>query len=1026
MPPCLSTVAARIAAAALATLLLACPAFAAPTSPLRFERLNDLGGDELSVLALLQDRQGYIWVGTHSSGLYRYNGYEALRYANNPHGSNSLPHDRVSALFEDRRGRIWAGTQNGLARFNPETNDFTPFLPPDANTNQLIVKLIQSDGHGGMWIATWGGLQHFDPDTGKFEVYRHDPARPDSLGANDLNAMTLDDQGGLWLGTWPGGLDYMAPGSRQFVHYRVDAPEYPDPKLNIVRALHYGPDHKLWIGTEKGVVQWDTRRGWEARRRLDSPPTRINSFHGAPDGSVWAATMTDGILHWARGSTATENVRHRATDLHGLPANNVRMLMRDRGGMLWVATFTDGIALANLNSTGFARHIPFEEDGSENGPSNAMMALSGTADGKLWVGGSNGFALYDPQTGAIVQRWHGQAGVGGALSDHIVYSLYQQPGGPLWIGTAAGLNRLDALGKPLQVIHFGEGARDFINAIAPASNGALWLGTAAAVVRYDPATGQREAFPHDPKDPGSRSVEGSTTIVEDRAGRVWMGSEWSGGGLDMLDPASRRFRHFRHRAGDAASLADDNISMLYQDPAGRLWAATATGLNQILVGRDNAVSFRSYAFDYSVGHIKVLAMQGDRRGKLWLSTTAGLMCVDPDSGKVERYAASDGLTEAFAIASAWSAPDGTLYFGGIKGMTAVHPEQVRRVSVPPQVSITDISVFNQSLKQSKPSGDVRLAGPVTNPRSLTLSVRDSVFSIEFAALQYTSPGRTTYAYRLRGFDKAWVTTDALRRTATYTNLDPDEYVFEVKAANEQGQWSLEPATLTVTILPPFWATWWFRALAMVLTVALLAAIYRARVRRLTHTQLELQRLVAERTRELEHSNAKLETLSTTDGLTGIGNRRSFDAALNREWRRARRTGEPLALAMLDVDHFKAYNDHYGHQAGDEALRAVAELIASHGRRTSDVVARYGGEEFVLLMPNVEPEHALRIAREVCMSLGRLALPHLASPYGVVTISIGIAVLVPQASSTKEELVQRADRALYRAKQDGRNRAVLAS
>jgi diguanylate cyclase (GGDEF)-like protein len=1029
MPLFFLTVLARIAGAVCALLLFACAATAAPTSPLRFQRLHAFSEDELSVLALLQDRQGYVWVGTQTSGLYRFDGYTAARYANSPHGPRSLPHDRVSALFEDKRGRIWAGTQNGLARFNPATNDFTAFVPPDATIQQKIVKQIITDGAGGMWIATWGGLQHFDPDSGRFEVYRHDPARADSLAGNDLNAITRDERGGVWAGIWPGGLDYLAPGAHAFVHYRVDRPDHPDPKQAIVRAVFYGPDRTLWIGTENGAFVWDTTRDWSTRQRLESPVTRINSFFAAADGGIWAATMTEGILHWARGSTRTDNFRHRATDPHGLPSNIVRMLMQDRGGMLWVATFTDGIALANLHSTGFTRHIPFEEDSSENSPSNAIATMSSTVDGKLWLGGNTGIALYDPASGAVLQRHDGQPGRPGGLSDHIVYSLYQQPGGPLWIGTAAGLNRLDAPGRPLRQVHFGAGAADFINVVAPAAGGALWLGTGESVVRYDPATGARRAFAHDARDPDSRSVSGTTTIVEDRRGRVWMGSEWSGGGRDVLDTARGTFRHFRHRAGDAASLADDNVSMLYEDPRGRLWAATATGLNEIITAADGGISFRSYAFAYSVGHIKVLGMQGDRRGQLWLSTTGGILRLDPDSGRVERYTPSDGVTEGFSFASAATGPDGTLYFGGIKGFTAVRPERVKRVSVPPQVSIVDISVFNRSLKSGRPDAGVQLTGPVTNPQALTLAAQESVFSLEFAALQYTSAERMHYSYRLRGFDRAWVDTDAQHRSATYTNLDPGQYIFEVKAANEQGQWSPEPATLTITILPPLWATWWFRILLVVLFVLLLASADQLRVRRLTRRQLELQRLVAERTQALEESNAKLEALSTTDSLTGIGNRRSFDAALNSEWRRARRTGESLALAMLDVDHFKAYNDRYGHQAGDQALRTVAELIAAHARRTSDVVARYGGEEFAVLAPNIDADAALRVAREGCAELERRALPHAESPFGHVTISLGVAVVVPGAGADADAgmaaLIERADQALYRAKQSGRNRALLA-
>ncbi len=165
---------------------------AAPTSELRFQRLASLGADQLSTISLIQDRQGFVWIGTNNAGLYRYNGYKSEKYQHQVSNIKSLPHDRVSALFEDKDGHIWVGTQNGLARFNAESGDFTRFLPTDGGNNRRIIKAIISDGKSGMWLATWGGLQHFDPVQGSFILYEHDPTQAGSLASNDLNAIALD------------------------------------------------------------------------------------------------------------------------------------------------------------------------------------------------------------------------------------------------------------------------------------------------------------------------------------------------------------------------------------------------------------------------------------------------------------------------------------------------------------------------------------------------------------------------------------------------------------------------------------------------------------------------------------------------------------------------------------------------------------------------------------------------------------------------------------------------------------------
>ncbi len=1009
----------------LLLLACACLGHAAPPSTLRFQHLGAISADELSTLSLLQDHQGFIWIGTNSGGLYRFDGYQAIKYLNNPANPRSLPHDRASALFEDKDGRIWVGTQSGLARFDPATNDFTKFIPPDGPPNRFIVKNIISDGKNGMWIGTWGGVQHLDPVSGKFVVYQHESERADSLLRNDVNALALDDKGGLWVATWPGGLDYLPAGGKGFVHYRIDQEAAPDTKLNISRSLFFDARGQLWIGTENGVVLWDSHQDWSTRRRLDTPHSRVTALFADRDQTVWAATMTAGLLSFEAGQSAPTHFVHRPSDPHSLPSDNVRYVMQDRGGMLWIATFTDGIALANPGSRGFARLIPFDGLDSVGPVNNSFQSIDGAPNGKLWLAGNSGFVLYDPVSGRIERRYRADAKRPGALSNDIVYSVYQSPGGPLWAGTSAGLNRLDKPDGDFKVIHFGNVASDYINNIAPGRGDVLWLATGNSLIRYDSKNDSYKSYFHDPSDPRGRSVKDGTVVLEDRQGRVWVGSEWNGGGLDILDPASGKFRHLYHDQSNSATLSDENVSALHEDAQGRLWAGTAKGLDQILTAPDGTLRVRQFGTIPGVGRVKVLSIESDAAGRIWYSTASGLSRLEPDSGQVTHYTATDGLTEGFGVNASFRSEDGTLYFGGVKGITAVSPAKVRSTLVAPLVAITDISVFNRSLSEGTPNPGAKLSGTVTAPLELTLSVQESVFSLEFAALHFSDPGRNRYAYRLEGFDHDWVQTDAGHRNATYTNLNPGQYRFQVKGSNDRGMWSERATGLVITILPPFWQTWWFRFLCALATLALLVSAYRLRVARFTRHQAELRELVAERTRELEESNRKLAALSTTDGLTGISNRRGFDSALDNEWRRAKRAAEPLALAMLDVDHFKDYNDNYGHQAGDECLRVIARLIASHARRTSDTVARYGGEEFALLTPATDAERAAALAQSVVDALAALHMPHATTSAGYVTVSIGVAALIPNETNNADMLVQLADQALYLAKQSGRNRVHLA-
>lgn len=207
-------------------------------------------------------------------------------------------------------------------------------------------------------------------------------------------------------------------------------------------------------------------------------------------------------------------------------------------------------------------------------------------------------------------------------------------------------------------------------------------------------------------------------------------------------------------------------------------------------------------------------------------------------------------------------------------------------------------------------------------------------------------------------------------------------------------------------------------------IGVVADAFDGMVGRLQENIQNLDDRVAERTAELHALNHKLEMLSLTDGLTGLANRRRFDEALQEEWARAARSGQTLALGMIDVDKFKKYNDHYGHQAGDECLRQVARVLESSICRASDLVARYGGEEFAFVAPETEGSHALSMAQKICASLLARALPHEISEFGCVTVSIGIAAIVPGDADTPETLIKAADDALYRAKTMGRNQAAL--
>jgi signal transduction histidine kinase len=345
-------------------------------------------------------------------------------------------------------------------------------------------------------------------------------------------------------------------------------------------------------------------------------------------------------------------------------------------------------------------------------------------------------------------------------------------------------------------------------------------------------------------------------LVEDPHGNLWIGTE---NGLDRFDRATGKFTHYRHDPARRDSLSHNRVYYLYLDPQERMWIGTASGLNMARMGGDGKLRFQVYPPANGRTHDPIGAILPDQLGRLWISTTAGISLFNPETGQFRNYGSRDGLIDgSYFVGVGYRAPDGTLYFGGLDGVTAFQPEQIRDNLHAPQVAITDFSIFNQSILGGAPRGDMVERGTAGELKALSLSYRDAVFSFEFAGMHYADPQRNRYAYQLQGFDPAWVMADAGKRFATYTNLDPGHYVFRVKAANKDGVWSNEPVTLAVTITPPVWKTWWFRILAVSLVLGGAYLLFRIRVRLLMRQKQDLEQEVGSRTRELVQQKESIE------------------------------------------------------------------------------------------------------------------------------------------------------------------------
>ncbi|MDZ4218929.1 MAG: response regulator [Methylobacter sp.] len=841
----------------LLTLLLAGLPMAYAAPPLQFVTVSDTATVN-SALILLQDYQGFIWVGTNS-GLYRYDGYQSKHFRAAPDTPGNLPNNNVTGLFEDGQRRLWVATRSDLALFERESNSFKLYQRPleqDALQASRTIQKIISDGNSGLWLGTRDGLQHFEPNTGQFRSYRHNPAQPDSLANNNVQALALDRQGGLWVSMWPSGLDYLPAGSSGFQHRQL-MPKGSTALEHNIKSLFMDSRQRLWLGTEDGVFQWQPGQDKAQKKPLlmsaNTTGSRVNHFAEDSEQTVWAASLA-GLLRWDESRQQFGLYRHQTEDLHSIVDNQVLSLLLDCTGGFWVGT-RNGVSRTDLSVGGFEQLMPSMLDGADGTVENSILAIAPADSGRQWLSSFSGVILADLKNRQIIKSLTAKQ-----LSSGIVYSIYQQPEGSLWLGTQNGLFRIAPQTQYVEKITLGDAASNFVNKIVPSAQGTLWLGTGNGLVEYAPSAGILRKFQHDPQDTNSLAGNSVNTLMVDRAGKVWLGSgQIMGNGLAVLDPATGQIQHYRFDADDAASLANNFVTDIREDRAGNVWIATFSGLSLAVPVADGKLSFHNYDGRNGLSSGNVRAISFDAAGQPWLSMADGIAHFDPATSTFNNYTtAIENVAARYSDSTSYADTEGTLYFGSYKGFTVIHPEQVRQNLMPPAVAITDISILNQSLADSNNIDGVDLQGSVTDPKHLTLPWRLGVFSLKFSALHFSAPKRNSYAYKLEGFDNEWVKTDSGNRIATYTNLNPGQYVFHVKAANSNGIWNETGISLPITITPSFWQTLWFRLLVIGLFVSLLLAVYLWRVRQLKWIQAELEQQVVKRTEELQDMTDKAQ------------------------------------------------------------------------------------------------------------------------------------------------------------------------
>jgi len=930
------------------------------------------GLEHTSITTLAQDAEGFLWVGTEG-GAYRFDG-TGFRLWSLPEG---LPSAWVRAFGPNRDGSLWIGTRAGLCLLR---NGRVQALEPGDPLASAQIHRILRDDRGRIWVAADSGLFQSADGGLRFTLVQGWPGGPAYAIAGDGEAL------------WVGGASVLhhlgGDGTWDTWTAREGVPAEP------VKALLMTKSGTLWARTPsqlRVLAPGATRLTLPA---LGLPPLGVSFYEESlsPDGDDGVFIPTaKGLLH------VMDRAWRLLDETRGLPSGWANQAFVDRAGNLWVAS----LGLHRLQGRGAWENFT-HLDGL---PADNIWGLLRDRSGVLWISATGGLARMTP-SGPVPFA---------PATGLVLYALREGPDGAIWGGgehpflirispDRSRLTRVPLPPSPGMALPV---------ALVFDHRGDLWVGTSHDGLWHvsDPA-GHPEF--HRAELPGAAATEAITALHEDTRGRLWAAT---GQGLARLDPTGWRLW------GREIGLRPAPLAALAPLPDGTAWVAYREPLGLTLVDlRGEAPRVvRHWTRREGLASDSVYSLAADPAGRLWVGGPRGVQWLEGQEHRLFRR--EDGLTSTDCNPfSTWVDADGGVWFGSTAGLLHHRPEPGLQAQNLPRTLFVSFRL-----------GGRQWAHPFAGPVNLgAVPYGDRTLAAHFTSLTFEHEGRLRFQSRLTGLDEGWV--DLPNQDLRYSALSPGRYVLEVRALLDDGT-AGPVASAAFRVLHPWWLRWWVWPVWGGLAVCTGLAVFRWRVRLLEKRNEELKVLVYQRTEALELSNLALATISTTDPLTGLRNRRYLEEELPPVLAlvlRAQRdhlaadhhpSETCLVFAMLDLDHFKHVNDTWSHAAGDLALKQVADVLRREARE-SDFLIRWGGEEILFVGHTPDLDGAATVVARLHQAMREHAFD-LGLPQPVqITCSIGFSLFPFQSdhleAASWEDQVRVADRCLYAAKRSGRD------
>jgi len=753
-----------------------------------FERvLTDEGISKGTIYSIIQDRQGYLWLGT-ATGLLRYDGYVFRSYRHDPTDTNSIAGDFIWSVSEDSSGNLWIGTSGkGLDCYIPTHDRFVHYKNVPDDTTSLFgdeVPCVFVDSNNDVWAGSWNkGLNKFDRRTNTFVRYSLEHGLP----SKNVHRIVEDKQGRVWIGTKRGLVQFdrnLGTGHA----YRHDPNKKNTLPDDYIYSIYQTRDGEVWIGTSRALCKYDSATDDFEQVSIPELQNPIQAMHEDVHGNLWIASDGDGIIKLSPATGRYEIYLPNPQDPLAISSRVGLSLYRDRTGIMWIGTAATGLSKFNPGRKKF-RHVLTNPE--------TVNALFEDKDGMLWIGTQGGINTLGPSD-SHPRKFQLPKGLPKAIDEGVIYALSGDSLDNIWIGTlGSALYRFNKRTGELR--HFGFGlppdkiGSDEVTSLILDSKGNTWIGlNGGGMSRHDPAKGIFFSNYNLTTD-SSIASDYVWAIHEDRKGFIWFGM-WDVG-VARLDPMINDTLVFRtsSRSSNGKALSGHPVVSIAEDAEGVMWFGTwGFGLNRYDPDLD---TFTHYSTVDGLPNNYIYGiLTDDTAGELWLTTGNGLARFNPVTGKCITYDEADGIQSSeFRRGAVHKGRSGRFYVGGVNGFNSFRPEEIAENTHPPPLALTSVRVLDRNIN------------PLAS--SIQLSYADNYISFEYASLDFSDPGKNRCSYRLVGLEEDWIQAGR-RRSVSYANLDPGEYVFHVRGSNNDGVWNEEGISFLFLITPPPWKTWW--------------------------------------------------------------------------------------------------------------------------------------------------------------------------------------------------------------------------